>query len=177
MAEGIHLRELVEKDEERLFQILSQEKVIRYTLFPFMDRDQVKTFLKATIDERTKETRKYVTMAITLNESNTLNGLCGLVLNPAHEDAEVWYLLDPEHWNKGIATKAVAKALQKGFTDYHAHRIWATCLPENPPSARVLEKAGFRKEGYLKEHLKIRGAWKDCYLYVILDREWRGREK
>ena len=177
MTEKTHLRELGPEDEERIAHILSQEKVIQHTLFPLMDRDQTKTFLRSNLDEQVKETRKYITMAVTGDDSNTLIGLCGLVLNPAHEDAEVWYLLDPVYWNRGIATKAVARALQKGFAEYDAHRMWATCLPENPPSARVLEKAGFRKEGYLKEHLKIRGEWKDCCLYAILDHEWRKRNK
>lgn len=175
MEEQIRLRELGAEDEERIFQIISQEKVIQYTLFPLMDRDQTKKFLKSSIDEQAKETRKYVNLAIALNETDMLVGLCGLVLNPALEDAEVWYLLDPLYWNKGIATEAVECALRKGFNDFHAHRIWATCLPDNPASSRVLDKIGFRKEGFLKEHLKIRGDWKDCYLYAILNHEWHAR--
>jgi RimJ/RimL family protein N-acetyltransferase len=52
------------------------------------------------------------------------------------------------------------------------HRIWATCLPENPASARVLEKAGMRKEGFLVKNLKIHGEWKSSSLYAILAEEW-----
>jgi len=44
-----------------------------------------------------------------------------------------------------------------GFSEMSLHRIWATCLPENPASARVLEKAGMRKEGFLVKNLKIHG--------------------
>jgi RimJ/RimL family protein N-acetyltransferase len=52
------------------------------------------------------------------------------------------------------------------------HRIWATCLPENPASACVLEKAGMRKEGFLVKNLKIQGEWKSSFLYAILAEEW-----
>ena len=52
------------------------------------------------------------------------------------------------------------------------HRIWATCLPENPASARVLERAGMRKEGFLVKNLKIHGEWKSSFLYAILAEEW-----
>ena len=176
MAEQIHLRELLSQDEDNIYHILSQQKVIQYTLFPLMSRNQSKEFLKSSLEEQTKENRKYVNLAIAFKDTEVLIGLCGLVLNPSNEDAEVWYLVDPLYWNKGITTKAVERALHKGFNGCHVHRIWATCLPENPASAKVLEKAGFRKEGYLKEHLKIRGEWKDCYLYALLDHEWRARE-
>ena len=43
------------------------------------------------------------------------------------------------------------------------HRIWATCLPENPASARVMEKVGMRKEGFLLKNLKIHGVWKSSF--------------
>jgi hypothetical protein len=57
------------------------------------------------------------------------------------------------------------------------HRIWATCLPENPASGRVLEKVGMRKEGFLKSNLKIHGEWKDCFLYAMLREEWESKER
>ncbi len=52
------------------------------------------------------------------------------------------------------------------------HRIWATCLPENPASARVMEKVGMRKEGFLLKNLKIHGVWKSSFLYAMLAEEW-----
>src|SRR5665213_2292539 len=41
-------------------------------------------------------------------------------------------------------------------------------LPENPASARVLEKVGMRKEGFLVKNLKIHGVWKSSFLYAML---------
>ena len=89
-----------------------------------------------------------------------------------NSDGEIWYLINPESWGKGIATNAVKPLLQLAFSEMGLHRIWATYLPENPASARVLEKAGMRKEGFLVKNLKIHGEWRSSFLYAILTEEW-----
>jgi len=52
------------------------------------------------------------------------------------------------------------------------HRMFATCLPENPASSRVLEKIGMRREGYQLKDVRIHGVWHDSSLYAILREEW-----
>jgi RimJ/RimL family protein N-acetyltransferase len=176
MKDPVSLRELNLGDEERMFQILSQKIVVQHTLFPLFTRDQTRDYLKKCIEEQSKDERKFLNLAIGLSESNLMVGLCGLVMNHTKQDAEVWYLLDPLFWHKGFAPNAVRHILERGFNSYHLHRIWATCLPENPASSRVLEKLGFRKEGFLKKYLKIHGVWKDCFLYAILYQEWQAQK-
>ncbi|RVC51547.1 N-acetyltransferase, partial [Mesorhizobium sp. M4B.F.Ca.ET.088.02.2.1] len=38
--------------------------------------------------------------------------------------------------------------------------------PDNARSIRVLEKAGFRREGLLRSYLRINDIWQDHYLYA-----------
>jgi RimJ/RimL family protein N-acetyltransferase len=73
---------------------------------------------------------------------------------------------------KGIATGAARELLRLGFREVAPHRVWATCLPENPASERVLRKVGMRKEGFLLRNLKIHDMWKSSFLYAILADEW-----
>jgi ribosomal-protein-alanine N-acetyltransferase len=40
--------------------------------------------------------------------------------------------------------------------------------PENEPSQRVAEAAGFRREGLLRKYLEIEGGRRDCVLYSLL---------
>jgi ribosomal-protein-alanine N-acetyltransferase len=40
-------------------------------------------------------------------------------------------------------------------------------------SSRVMEKLGMRREGHLRQHRWMKGAWQDSYLYAILDHEWQ----
>jgi RimJ/RimL family protein N-acetyltransferase len=52
-------------------------------------------------------------------------------------------------------------------------RIAATCHPDNRASARVLEKIGMRREGRLRSHLFVRGAWRDSLLYAAVNDDVR----
>jgi RimJ/RimL family protein N-acetyltransferase len=64
------------------------------------------------------------------------------------------------------------------MTDYlfltkDIRRIQATTDIRNIASQRVLEKAGFQREGTLRKAGFIRGQWQDDYLYSILREEWK----
>jgi ribosomal-protein-alanine N-acetyltransferase len=72
----------------------------------------------------------------------------------------------------GIATEAAQELLRLGFKEVSLDPIWATCLPENPASERVLRKVGMRKEGFLLQNLKIHGVWTSSFLYALLADEW-----
>jgi ribosomal-protein-alanine N-acetyltransferase len=44
---------------------------------------------------------------------------------------------------------------------------------ENKAAQKVLEKAGFIKEGTVRKHQFVRGVWTDYYLYSIIREEWK----
>ena len=67
----------------------------------------------------------------------------------AKEEGEIWYLVSPESWGRGVATEAAKRLLEFRSGNIGAPAEWATCLPENPASARVLEKLGMRKEDFV----------------------------
>jgi len=52
-------------------------------------------------------------------------------------------------------------------------RIQATTDIRNIASQRILEKAGFQKEGTIRQAGFVRGQWQNDYLYSILREEWR----
>lgn len=81
---------------------------------------------------------------------------------------EVFYSLAPGAWGQGYATEAARAILEFGFAELGVRRIWATCRPENVGSCRVLEKIGMVREGHLREHVLIRGEWRDSLLYASL---------
>ena len=73
------------------------------------------------------------------------------------------------------ASEAVRAMVGSGFGELRLRRIWARCLAENVASYRVLEKAGMRREGRLREEEWMKGRWWDTLVYGILDHEWRPR--
>jgi [ribosomal protein S5]-alanine N-acetyltransferase len=140
--------------------------VVRYMVFPLCSRADSQRFLRDCLEEFPPRVRAIV-------DDGQFAGLCGIVVQPSAEEGELWYLVRPESWGRGIATEAVRLLLQFGFATLDLHRLWATCLPENPPSARVLEKVGMRQEGFLVRNLRIHGEWRSSFLYAILADEWR----
>ena len=72
---------------------------------------------------------------------------------------------------QGVMTDALGCIKEFFFEHLYMHRLEAACLPRNEASCRVLEKAGFRKEGLAPKYLKINGVWEDHSLYAILVEE------
>ncbi|MFJ7952075.1 GNAT family N-acetyltransferase [Lysinibacillus sp. NPDC096418] len=82
----------------------------------------------------------------------------------------VGYAMDEAYVGKGIVTEAVELVANFAFEEIGLHRIEAYVAPENRPSIRVLEKAGFQQEGLLRKLLYINGKWVDHYMYARLEK-------
>jgi ribosomal-protein-alanine N-acetyltransferase len=80
--------------------------------------------------------------------------------------AQTW--MGERHAGQGHMTAGLELAIGYIFDQLALHRIEAACIPENDRSIRLLEKAGFQREGYMKEFLKIRGEWRDHLLYGLV---------
>ena len=44
-------------------------------------------------------------------------------------------------------------------------------MPRNTGSVRVLQKAGFREEGYAERYLCVNGVWEDHRIFAITSEE------
>lgn len=116
---------------------------------------------------------KVFNFAITLKSTGSVVGSCSIwIKSEVHRHGGLGYILNKQFWNKGYGTE-IAKALTKfGFEVLKFHRISATCFPNNLASKRLLEKVGFKQEGYLREEIYIRGQWRDSLLFSILENDF-----
>jgi len=96
------------------------------------------------------------------------------VVRGALRSAQIGYWVDRAHAGRGIITTAVALATDHCFGPVGLHRIEIDIRPENGPSRRVVEKLGFREEGYRVRYLDIAGAWRDHVTYGITVEEVPG---
>jgi ribosomal-protein-alanine N-acetyltransferase len=69
---------------------------------------------------------------------------------------------------KGYMTAAVRALIPFCFGTLRLHRLEAACIPDNAASIGLLEKTGFRREGYARGYLCIDGVWQDHLLYARL---------
>lgn len=115
-----------------------------------------------------------MTFAVVLPESGTVIGEVSIILRSApHRCAEIGYELHPGHHGRGLATEASEALLRLGFDELRLHRIIAKCSTRNSPSARLMERLGMRREGHLIGVGRVKGNWRDEYVYAILAEEWR----
>jgi RimJ/RimL family protein N-acetyltransferase len=84
---------------------------------------------------------------------------------------EIAYIIDPEHWGKGIATEAVGRVAEFLQKEVKIHKIRASLYSKNIASKRVLEKLGFIQEGYLRDNVIIDGEFVDEYLMALISEE------
>ena len=84
------------------------------------------------------------------------------------QSASLGYWMGEPYAGRGYMTDAVRTILRFAFQSLHLHRVEAACLPHNTASIRLLEKVGFRKEGYARSYLCIDGRWQDHVLYAIV---------
>jgi ribosomal-protein-alanine N-acetyltransferase len=80
----------------------------------------------------------------------------------------VGYFVDERRSGRGVATRAVAEAVEIAFGDLGLHRVEAGTAEKNLASQRVLQRNGFTLVGRLRKHLRIRGSWVDHLLWEKL---------
>jgi len=173
----VELRMVRPADCEAVYRLLSQMKVVRWMLFPLFTRAYAHAFVTQLQPVVLGPGRYSLDRAIVTGGDESVIGLCGLVVDRDRDEAEAWYLIDPDYWGKGLGTEAMARLIAIGFDDCGLHRIWGCCVPANIASARVMEKAGMRREGHMRRNLRIHGEWQDSYMYAILREEWSGNSR
>jgi ribosomal-protein-alanine N-acetyltransferase len=90
------------------------------------------------------------------------------------QSGHIGYWMGQRHAGHGFMLDALNLLADHAFERLRLHRIEAACIPGNARSIRVLEKAGFRREGLLRSFLKINGVWEDHFLYALISGDRRG---
>jgi RimJ/RimL family protein N-acetyltransferase len=110
----------------------------------------------------------FINFAITVNDEV----VGGIGLEPREDvyrkTAIIGYWLAEELWGKNIMTEAVQLVTGYAFTHLDFIRIQASVYSKNPASMRVLEKAGYVKEGVMRNAVIKGGDILDEHLYAIL---------
>lgn len=112
------------------------------------------------------------------NETGRLIGgvTIGNIRYGVSQSAQIGYWMGERYAGKGHMQDAIRVLISHAFGAMRLHRIEAACIPENARSIRVLEKAGFTREGLLRSYLRINGVWQDHYIYALIADEHRAAE-
>jgi len=94
------------------------------------------------------------------------------IVRGAWHNATLGYFITQDRGGRGYASEAVRQSVAFGFREARLHRVQAGVMPRNRASVRVLERNGFRREGFAPRYLNINGTWEDHDLYAVTVEEW-----
>jgi ribosomal-protein-alanine N-acetyltransferase len=122
-----------------------------------------------------RDDQGYAFLIFADSESKLIGGLnLSNVRRGVAQAAALGYWMGAPYAGRGLMTDAVRASLNFAFNALRLNRLEAACLPTNAASQRVLEKAGFTREGRARRYLKINGHWQDHDLFALLQDDPRG---
>ncbi len=80
--------------------------------------------------------------------------------------AEIGFWLGKAFWGRGIMTEVVREVTDRAFAEFVLCRVFAAVFEWNPASMRVLEKAGYQREGCLRKSVTKAGKTVDSIIYA-----------
>ncbi len=170
----LKLRWMEASDAEAHYAVFSDPDVARYwSSGPWTALDQAHEHITAT--QAAYADGSGMRLGIALRETGELIGNASLHrFVDTSRRCELGYALARAHWGYGYVSEALRALLDFGFTALDLNRVEADIDPRNTASARVLEKLGFRKEGYMPERWIVQGEPADTVYYGLLRRHWNG---
>ena len=89
-----------------------------------------------------------------------------------HNKAEYGIFIGEEDARgKGIGSQAATLMLRYCFKELKLHRLFLRVFADNKQAIRSYEKAGFVQEAYLKDDVRIQGAYRDIVLMGMINPE------
>lgn len=113
-------------------------------------------------------TKQHVPTVWAIEVAGEAVGAIGIELHSDVErvSAEIGYWLGPGYWGRGIATEALTAVTTEVFARFEITRLYAVPFADHAASVRVLEKAGYVREGLLRQSAIKNGRIRDQLLFA-----------
>jgi RimJ/RimL family protein N-acetyltransferase len=121
------------------------------------------------------KSEEHLNLAIVLKDGDRHIGNCGFnEIDYVNRSAVFGILIgEKEAWGQGYGPEAARLILKYGFEELGLHRIGLDVYSHNPRAIRAYEKAGFVREGTLRESYYRNGVYHDTIVMSVLESEWR----
>ncbi len=106
-----------------------------------------------------------------VDQPERLLGSISLIRMEAGYTAEIGYWTATWARGRGLTTRAVRTLARWAAEEFGLRRIELVVAVENEPSNAVAERAGFTREGTLREYREAKGVWRDHHIWSLLRSE------
>ncbi|MBS1718544.1 MAG: GNAT family N-acetyltransferase [Armatimonadetes bacterium] len=173
VTERLRLRPPCAADAPALFDIFSDGEVMRYwSSLPWKSMKEAEEYVTHSIEDL--KGSEALQLGIELAESKRIIGTATLFhFHKPSRRAEIGYALGRNYWGKGYMIEAMTALINHSFNTLGLNRLEADIDPRNIPSARLLERLGFEREGALRQRWIVNGEISDTWLYGLLHEDWR----
>lgn len=172
---GLLLREASERDIEHLLSFRNDPAVNRFMMRTSVEPE---SFRQEWLAVPTSETdfscvAEVDGHVVAMGFLEIVDGM-GQPGMPKRTEGLIGYIVEPGSAGMGVASDLARGLLATAFDHLGLRRVTASCNADNPASARVLEKAGMRREQHgIEDSWHAELGWVDGYQYAMLAREWR----
>jgi RimJ/RimL family protein N-acetyltransferase len=171
IGERLYLRPLEESDIPTCLRWINDPEVTR-TLASYRPINELRE--REWFQGQYKDEHNII-LAIALKGSDKHIGNISLDgIDWKERQAELGIIIgEKDEWDKGYGSEAISLMLGYGFDRLGLHRIYLRVYENNPRAIRCYEKAGFRREGVMRESHFSEGRYWDTILMGLLEGEWR----
>ncbi len=168
------LADIKEKDLPNFVRWLPNEEISQYLLVDFSNLTLKKE--KEWYGDTKKQKDTVIFGIYTLDKNKkVIIGSTGLKkIDYNHKNAEFGIIIgDKNYWGKGIGTEATNLVLDFGFKVLGLNSIYLVVFSKNKAGQKAYKRAGFKKTGLLRQHLKYKKGFDDIFFMDILRKEWK----
>lgn len=178
MTKRLRLRDLRDDDLEDFLAYRSDPEVCRFQGYEPYTREDAETHLARLKDAKFGEAGKWTQIGIELVAENKLIGDIGL--KPEATDprtVEFGVSMSRAYQKHGYAGEALTAIFDYLFAEKAIHRVVGIVDVENADVIRLLERLRFRREAAFVESYWDKTAWRDEFLYAMLEKDWKTNVK
>ena len=171
------LRPVAEQDAAALFALVDAHRAALASWLPWVaathSQQDSLAFLQHSVAAR-QQGSQYDWLILV---DGQLAGVCGLhTVSAANRRACVGYWLAPPYVGRGVMQAALQQLCGQAFGTLGLLRLVIDPALANVRSIAVAQRAGFRFEGVLRQHLWLHGQTHDAACYSLLATEWAVRQ-
>ena len=142
------LRRYKETDLDAMYDIITDKRLSKFIQFPKFNKQEELKCIKKWIIEADES--KYEKWAI---ESKIDNEVIGNIdINKIYKEnnyCNIGYVIRYKYWGKGYAAEALEAVSNYLLKSGKFRLVECSCNELNKQSSKVMEKAGFKKDGYI----------------------------